>query len=80
MMGIARRVLCLAVLGLACLPAAFVVTIVLLPVWRWIEATYGIEAIGHSGPADWCFELVYALLAMTCVVALWRWDRRRALR
>jgi hypothetical protein len=80
MMSIARRILCLAVLALACLPAAFVVTILLLPVWRWIETAYGIEAVGHSGPADWCFELVYALLAMTGLVALWRWDRRRAVR
>lgn len=79
-MGIVRRVLCLAALALACLPAAFVLTIVLLPVWRWIETRYGIESVGHSGPADWCFELVYALLAMTGSVALWRWDRRRALR
>ena len=79
-MGIVRRVLCLAALALACLPLAFVVTIVLLPVWRWIETRYGIESVGHSGPADWCFELVYALLAMTGLVALWRWDRRRAVR
>ena len=46
-----------------CLPAAFILTILLLPLWSWIEATYKIESVGHSGPADWCFWAVYALLA-----------------
>ena len=52
-------------LGIAtvCLPAAFILTFLLLPLWSWIEATYKIESLGHSGPADWCFGAVYALLA-----------------
>jgi hypothetical protein len=44
----------------ACLPLASITTLLLLPVWRWIEAQWGIETVGHSGPADWCFALVYA--------------------
>jgi phosphotransferase system glucose/maltose/N-acetylglucosamine-specific IIC component len=51
----------LAVL-IACLPIAFIVTILLSPLWSWIEATYGIESIGHSGPSDWCFYVVYGVL------------------
>lgn len=53
-------------LGIAvvCLPAAFILTFLLLPLWSWIEATYKIESVGHSGPADWCFWAVYALLAV----------------
>ena len=46
-----------------CLPAAFILTFLLLPLWSWIEATYKIESVGHSGPADWCFWVVYSLLA-----------------
>ena len=76
MTGIARRILGSAVLALACLPVAFAVTILLLPAWGWIETRYGIEAVGHSGPADWCFWLVYVLLATTGVAVLWLWDRR----
>jgi hypothetical protein len=45
-------------------PATFIITFLLVPLWRWIESTYGIEAIGHSGPADWCFEVVYVLLVI----------------
>jgi hypothetical protein len=51
----------LAVL-IACLPIAFIATILLSPLWSWIEATYGIESSGHSGPSDWCFYVVYGLL------------------
>ena len=45
------------------LPIAFIVTFLLSPLWSWIEATYGIESIGHSGPSDWCFYLVYGVLS-----------------
>jgi hypothetical protein len=48
---------------LGCLPIAFIVTILLSPLWSWIEATYGIESIGHSGPSDWCFYTVYGVLS-----------------
>ena len=60
------RRLALIVLGvlIACLPIAFFATILLSPLWSWIEATYGIESIGHSGPSDWCFYAVYGVLAV----------------
>ena len=47
---------------IACLPIAIMVTFLLSPLWSWIEATYGIESIGHSGPSDWCFYAVYVVL------------------
>jgi len=49
------------------MPIAFIVTILLSPLWSWIEATYGIESIGHSGPSDWCFYLVYGVLSATAL-------------
>ena len=48
---------------IACLPISFIITILLSPLWSWIEAAYGIESIGHSGPSDWCFYAVYGSLA-----------------
>jgi hypothetical protein len=44
------------------MPPAFMLTIALLPLWSRVEATYGIESVGHSGPADWCFELTYVFV------------------
>ena len=52
----------LAVL-IICMPIAFIGTILLIPLWSWIEKTYGIELIGHSGPSDWCFYVVYGVLS-----------------
>ena len=47
-----------------CMPFAFIGTILLSPLWSWIEKTYGIESIGHSGPSDWCFYVVYGVLSI----------------
>jgi hypothetical protein len=51
-------------------PAGIILTIALIPFWRWLEETTGIESVGHSGPAEWCFlagmgvcALVFASLA-----------------
>jgi uncharacterized BrkB/YihY/UPF0761 family membrane protein len=60
---------------LVCFPIAFIVTILLSPLWSWIEATYGIESIGHSGPSDWCFYLVYSVIAAIALIVLF-WVRR----
>jgi hypothetical protein len=47
-------------------PLAIVVTLVLSSGWKWLEATHGIEAFGHSGPAEWCYVATY----VGCVVLL----------
>jgi len=64
------RILIAAALLIVCVPAAFVVTLLLLPLWGMIEARFGIEAVGHSGPADWCFWLVYAVLILVGLALL----------
>ena len=53
----------------ACMPATFIGTFALYPLWSWIESRSGIESVGHSGPADWCFWTVYALLV--AIVLAW---------
>jgi len=56
------------------LPLAASTTLLLLPVWRWVEGRFAIEAVGHSGPADWCFEAVYAVWVGLGAML---WHRRR---
>lgn len=48
-------------------PLAVGVTLPLMPLWRWLEAAVQIEAVGHSGPASWCYLIVYA----TLIAAFW---------
>lgn len=64
----------LAALGILalCLPLGFFAAILLFPLWSWLEDLFGIEAVGHSGPAEWCFWLTYGLLASVLLLAYWR--------
>ena len=57
-----------------CMPVAFIGTFLLSPLWSWIEKTYGIESMGHSGPSDWCFYLVYGLLSAVAL-SVFAWIR-----
>jgi formate-dependent nitrite reductase membrane component NrfD len=58
------------------LPIAFWSTIMLLPLWGWIEDRYGIESVGHSGPADWCFSVVF-LIVIVILTGLYMYAFRR---
>jgi hypothetical protein len=45
-------------------PLAFVATFLSSPFWNWFESATGIESFGHSGPADWCFEVTYIAIVI----------------
>jgi hypothetical protein len=47
---------------LVAMPIAVITTIVLMPFWSWLEATIDIEAVGHSGPAGWCYLFIYVIV------------------
>ena len=49
-------------------PLSIVATILLFPFWSWFEAATGIESVGHSGPAEWCFAVVFLVLAASAVL------------
>jgi hypothetical protein len=57
-----RRAIAYALLLLIALPVSAVVTLMALPLWNFIERRTGIESVGHSGPAGWCFCVTYALI------------------
>jgi hypothetical protein len=60
------------------LPAAFVLTILTARFWDWFERASGIESYGHSGPAGWCFWLVYALCVGASGLVIWKLRKRNA--
>lgn len=53
-------------------PVAFVLTMMLVPWWSAIERRTGIESLGHSGPATWCYSLVYACVVVVSLAAYLR--------
>jgi len=67
-----QRALLVVVVLVSSAPAAFVVTFLAMPLWSWIERRFGLEAVGHSGPATWCFEVVYATIVVVQLLALRR--------
>ena len=56
-------------------PIAIMVAIAFVPIWSWLEEMFKIEAIGHSGPADWCYLVCY-LITLGCASSIWRGIRR----
>ena len=71
-MKLLRRLAGLVVVLIVCAPVAFILTLLLSPFWSWLEATYSIESIGHSGPSDWCFYLIYSFVAAAGLLMYWR--------
>ena len=55
----------LLVLGM---PLAFILTMLLFPFWGWFETLTGVEAMGHSGPAGWCYLAVYSVMLVACFI------------
>ena len=74
-----RELLIASSILLLCLPVAVLLTLMLLPLWPRIGAALGVTAVGPSGPAAWCFVLVYAVLAAigSVVMLLWWWRAPR---
>jgi len=59
-----------------CAPLAILLTIFTTSFWLWIENTFKIESIGHSGPAEWCYIAVYLILVTICIL-VWSFAKRR---
>ncbi len=57
-----RRLVVFVLVLLLTMPAAIVMTIFMMPFFSWIESRFGIEAVGHSGPAEWCYASVYVTM------------------
>ena len=53
------------------IPLTFIVNLVLNPFWLWFEDSFGIEASGHSGPADWTFEVSYFFFIAVFILLFW---------
>ncbi len=71
-----RELLIASSILLLCVPVAVLLTLMLLPVWPRLGAALGVTAVGPSGPAAWCFVVVYVVLAaIGSVGMLLRWRR-----
>ena len=69
--ALVRKLLLGLVVCFVALPVSYIVTVFTFPFWRWLDTATGIESFGHSGPADWCFWLVYVLLLLGIAFFAW---------
>lgn len=69
-MRLIRPLVVVVMILMAAAPFAFVAAAVLSPLWSWIEAATGLESMGHSGPAAWCYCATWAALS---ALGLWMW-------
>ena len=51
-------------------PISFIGTFMMNPLLGRLEAKYGIELTGHSGPADWIFEVVFGITTVVVFLLL----------
>jgi len=65
-------------IAVAALPIGLTLTLFLMPFWRWLEESTGIESIGHSGPSSWSYVFVYAIVLITGII-IWRVYEHRSL-
>lgn len=73
---VARALLSLLLVLAIAIPLGIVVALLLVPFWSWFEASPGIESIGHSGPAEWCYAVVYVVLVVGMLLVLRVVNRR----
>jgi hypothetical protein len=52
------------------IPFTFAALIALIPALRRLEPAFGIEMIGHSGPADWVIFVVWAVISFLITATL----------
>jgi uncharacterized membrane protein YphA (DoxX/SURF4 family) len=71
-----RIIVLLFFAALVAVPLSAVTVVALFPFWSWFEARTGVESIGHSGPAGWCFILMYVLLTILGWLAILRKESR----
>ena len=64
--------------AIASCPLAFTSTILMNPLLGRLEAKYGVELTGHSGPADWIFEMVFAVITIAVFAVLLLLTRRHS--
>ncbi len=58
-----RTAISLVIATLVAAPLSILLVVLMQPFWSWFEANTGVESVGHSGPAPWCYLLVFASTA-----------------
>lgn len=58
-------------------PITFVTGFASAPLLRDAEKSWGIELIGHSGPADWLLWTIWIVISTAIATSIWLLTRKR---
>ena len=65
-----KTILALLIAVVVSLPLGWIVAMLLTPVlWR-LEPVLNLELAGHSGPSDWVFLVIWAIVAIALFLVL----------
>jgi hypothetical protein len=65
-----KAILALLIAVVVSLPLGWIVAMLLTPVlWR-LEPVFHLELAGHSGPSDWVFLVIWAIVAIALFLVL----------
>ena len=65
-----KTILALLIAVVVSLPLGWIVAMLLTPVlWR-LEPVFHLELAGHSGPSDWVFMVIWAIVAIALFLML----------
>lgn len=62
---------------LLAIPPTFFAAIASVPLLRDVEERWSIEAIGHSGPADWVIWTIWLVISALIAGTIWLLHRKR---
>lgn len=66
----AKTILALVIASITSLPVSWILAMLLTPtLWR-LEPVLKMELAGHSGPSDWVFMMIWAVVAVVLFLAL----------
>ena len=65
-----RSIGLVAVAAVISFPISFIGTFMMNPLLGRLEAKYGIELTGHSGPADWIFAVAFGITTVVVFLLL----------
>jgi hypothetical protein len=72
-----KYIIAFVVVLVVALPLSAVLTWMLSGFWDWFERHSGVESIGHSGPAEWCYWAVFSVVVLFVSAGTWLLMRPR---
>jgi len=58
-------------------PLSILITLLLSPFWSWLESSTGIESLGHSGPAEWCYVVTFLSLVSIIIAIFLKYTQHK---